>query len=179
MGPSKNRSWLAFECVLEAMVIILIGVAGAGKTTIGKLLAEELGWPFYEGDHFHPQTNIEKMRNGLALTDEDREPWLDNLQKLINGLIHRGQPGIIACSALRRAYREYLQRDNEAARFIYLKGDYDLIRKRLEERKDHFMGADLLYSQFRTLEEPDGVLVVDILQEPGVIVSSLMRKLRL
>ena len=129
------------------MVIILIGVAGAGKTTIGKLLAEELGWPFYEGDHFHPQTNIEKMKKGLDLTDEDREPWLDNLQKLINGLIHRGQPGIVACSALKRAYREYLQRDNEGARFIYLKGDYDLIRKRLEERKGHCDEAESLFHQ--------------------------------
>ena len=170
---------MPFECVLEAMVIILIGVAGAGKTTIGKLLAQELGWPFYEGDLLHPQTNIEKMKQGLALTDEDREPWLDNLQKLINGLIHRGQPGIVACSVLKRAYREHLQRDNEGARFIYLKGDYDLVRKRLEERKDHFMVADLLDSQFRTLEEPEGLLVVDILQEPEFIVSSLKRELRL
>ena len=161
------------------MVVILMGVAGSGKTTIGKLLAEDLGWPFYEGDDFHPQTNVDKMTQGLALTDEDREPWLDALRKLISGLIQRREPGIVACSALKRAYREHLRRDNDGVRFVYLKGDYELMLSRLDERKDHFMTSALLESQFWTLEEPERELAVDIRQEPAVIVSSIKRALSL
>ena len=160
-------------------VIVLMGVAGSGKTTIGKLLAEDLGWPFYEGDDFHPQANVEKMNGGLPLNDEDREPWLHTLQKLINRLTHSGESAILACSALKRAYREYLQRDNQGALFVYLKGDYHLIRKRLEERKGHFMRAGMLESQFRTLEEPERALAIDIFQEPEAVVDFIKRKLTL
>ena len=156
-----------------------MGVAGAGKTTIGKLLAADLGWPFYEGDDFHPQANVEKMNRGLPLNDKDREPWLDTLQKLINRLTHGGEPAILACSALKRAYREHLRRDNQAAQFVYLKGEYHLIRKRLEERKGHFMSAGMLESQFRTLEEPERALVVDIYPEPEAVVGSIKRELAL
>ena len=161
------------------MVIVLMGVAGSGKTTIGRLLAEKQGWLFYEGDDLHPQTNVDKMTQGLALTDEDREPWLDAIHELINGLIQRRKPAIVACSALKRAYREHLQRDSEGVRFVYLKGEFELILERLDERKDHFMTSALLESQFCTLEEPEGDLTVDIVQEPAVIVSSIKRALRL
>ena len=161
------------------MIIILMGVSGSGKTTIGKLLAEGLDWQFYDGDEFHPQSNINKMKQGIALTDDDREPWLNALRKFITELTNRNEPAVIACSALRRSFREYLLRDNEGVYFVYLKGSYDLIKNRLDERQDHFMKADLLASQFDALEEPEGMLAVDISQEPGVVVSSIKKELEL
>lgn len=161
------------------MVIILIGVSGAGKTTIGKLLGEDLGWPFYDGDDYHPQRNVEKMKGGIALTDDDREPWLNNLRILVNGLVTRGESGILACSALKQAYRQRLLEGNDGAHIIFLKGDYELIRQRLEERKGHFMPTGLLESQFQTLEEPQDALVVSVRSEPEVVVSSIKNALGL
>lgn len=151
-------------------VLILMGVAGSGKTTIGELLADDLGWSFYDGDDFHPAENIAKMSQGAALTDNDREAWLTALRQLIERLLHEHQPAIIACSALKHAYRERLQGNDSAVQFIYLKGDYDLIQSRLRNRQGHFMKADLLKSQFEILEEPENTLTVDIAQEPGAIV---------
>ncbi|MBI3300977.1 MAG: gluconokinase [Deltaproteobacteria bacterium] len=161
------------------MVVILMGVAGAGKTTIGQLLATDLGWRFYDGDEFHPQANIDKMRQGIALIDDDRDSWLAALQHLIHKLLCESQPAVIACSALKQSYRDRLLSDKQEVRFVYLKGDYDLIRKRLQERQGHFMKANLLTSQFDTLEEPEGALTVDVAQEPQAIVSLIRRELGL
>ncbi len=161
------------------MVIILMGVSGSGKTLIGQLLAKDLGWPFYDGDDFHPQANIDKMSRGIPLNDEDRKPWLDILQQLIHKCLQEGQQAILACSALKQAYRDHLLKDNPGALFVYLKGTYDLILRRLQERKGHYMKADLLTSQFNTLEEPKGVLTIDVDQEPETIVQLIKQGLGL
>ena len=161
------------------MIVILIGVSGVGKTAIGQLLAKDLGWQFYEGDDFHPQANIDKMSQGIPLTDADRAPWLAALNRLIRDLVREGRSAVVACSALKQAYRDRLLRDTQDGCVIYLKGDHDLIRKRLQERPGHFMKASLLASQFDALEEPERVLAVDTAQEPETIVSLIKRELKL
>lgn len=159
------------------MLIILMGVSGSGKTTIGRLLARDLGWPFHDGDDFHPQANIDKMRQGIPLTDDDRDAWLTALRQQIDTFIDTRQSAVLACSALKRTYRERLHRPE--VRFIYLKGDFALIRQRLLARQGHFMAADLLASQFATLEEPQGVPAIDIAQTPETIVAAIKRILAL
>lgn len=160
------------------MVILLMGVSGSGKTTIGKKLAERLGWRFYEGDQFHPPENIVKMSAGIPLTDEDRLPWLNTIHNLIQTQLQNGQSAVIACSALKKSYRERLLKGNPGVRIVYLKGDEELIRQRMEKRESHFMKAAMLSSQFKTLEEPDGVLTVDISQDPSMIVNTIERELQ-
>jgi len=159
------------------MIAILMGVSGSGKTTIGKLLAQRLGWTFLEGDAFHPRANITKMIKGIPLSDEDRQPWLNALRELIEQFIHKKESVVLACSALKAAYREFLEQKDREVFFVYLKGDYELIRKRLEERSNHYMKAGLLSSQFEALEEPEGVMTVDILRDPGEIVTSIQQEL--
>jgi gluconokinase len=161
------------------MVLILMGVSGSGKTTIGQRLAHELGWPFYDGDDFHPQANIDKMRQGAPLTDDDRASWLGALRQLIDDMLAANQSAIIACSALKQAYRDRLAGPHQDVVFVYLKGSYALIRQRLLERQGHFMRAGLLASQFETLEEPERALTVDIAQEPGVIIAQVRRMLQI
>lgn len=160
-------------------VVILMGVSGSGKTRIGQLLAKELNWLFYDGDDFHPKVNVEKMSRGIALTDEDRASWLTALEQLIQDLIGERQSAVIACSALKQTYRDRLLKDRNDVVLVYLKGDYGLTRERLLSRKSHFMKADLLASQFDTLEEPKGVLAVDSAQEPEVIVNQIKQRLGL
>jgi len=155
-----------------------MGVSGSGKTTIGKKLAESLGWRFYEGDQFHPPENIAKMSAGIPLTDEDRLPWLNTIHNLIQTQLQNGQSAVIACSALKKSYRERLLKGNLGVHIVYLKGNEDLIRHRMKTRGSHFMKAAMLSSQFRTLEEPDGVLTVDISQDPSKIVSKIERELQ-
>ena len=161
------------------MVIILMGVSGAGKTTVGQLLAQDLGWPFFEGDDFHPRSNVVKMAQGIALTDEDRWPWLDRIRERIGTLVASGQNAIIACSALRQTYREHLLEGIRETVLVYLKGNYSLISSRLAQRQDHFMNADLLDSQFRTLEEPEGVITIEAVLEPQEIVDAVKQALSL
>lgn len=163
----------------EPTVIVLMGVSGSGKTTIGRLLSKAIHWQFYDGDNLHPEKNIIKMTQGIALTDNDRKPWLETLQSLINKIYVSGRSAIIACSALKRSYREYLLKDNRGVLFIHLKGNYELIKERLSERQGHYMNASLLGNQFDTLEEPEGVFTIDILQKPEVTVASIKKYLNL
>ena len=135
------------------MIIIICGVSGAGKTTVGKLLAGELGWRFIEADDFHPAANIQKLRIGHPLTDEDRWPWLDCLRKQIEQLLAAGENAVLACSALKRAYRDRLRVSGEV-KFVFLRGDYALVEKQLRGRRGHFMNPDLLRSQFDDVQEP-------------------------
>jgi gluconokinase len=142
--------------------LIIMGVAGSGKTTIGQRTADQFGIPYYEGDAFHPAENIDKMSQGVPLTDSDRAGWLDILSTLIAEKLEAGESGVLACSALKASYRDQLQMDPDRVHFIYLKGDYDLIHSRLAARSDHYMPPDLLRSQFDDLEEPSEVYAVDI-----------------
>ena len=159
------------------MIIILIGVSGAGKTTVGRLLAQDLGWPFYEGDDFHPQSNVAKMAQGVALTDEDRWPWLDRIRELIGTLVDSHENAVIACSALKHTYRKHLLEGYQGMVLVYLKGNYSLIRSRLAQRQNHFMKADLLDSQFRTLEEPEGAITIEVVPDPQEIVDAVKQAL--
>ena len=163
------------------MIVIVVGVSGAGKTTIGKLLAEELGWQFYEADDFHPRANIEKMRSGRPLTDEDRWPWLERLREQITRSLASREDAVLACSALKRAYREGL-RVNEDVKFVFLRGDYALVENQLRRRRGHFMNPALLQSQFADLEEPrpdEDVITIDLGRSPQELVDEIKAKLNL
>ena len=158
------------------MVLIIMGVAGAGKTTIGGLLARKLGWSFYDADDFHPKENIEKMNKGIPLTDDDRLPWLGAIRNLIEGL---SAPAVIACSALKQAYRDMLGEGGSDIRFVYLAGSMELIKDRLGQRKGHFAGAQILESQLSAIEEPEYVLTEDIARDPESIAEDIIRELGL
>lgn len=164
------------------MIVIVFGVSGAGKTTIGKLLAEELGWHFYEGDDFHPRANVEKMRAGHPLTDGDRWPWLERLRQQIIHSLDAKENAVLACSALKRAYRERL-RVSEKVKFAFLNGNYPLIEERLRHRRGHFMNPALLKTQFDDLEEPQStehVLSVELgRRNPQQVVEEIKTKLSL
>ena len=158
------------------MIVIVMGVVGAGKTTVGRLLAEKSGWIFADADDFHPQSNVEKIRHGIALTDEDRRPWLDHLRGAIDGWIARGQSVALACSALKRTYRQQLDAGPQV-RFVYLKGTPALIAERLRERHGHFAGESILASQFADLEEPADAIPVEINSSPEEIVAEIRKQL--
>jgi gluconokinase len=160
------------------MIVIVMGVVGAGKTTIGKLLAEQLGWEFADADDFHPPSNIEKIRQGIPLTDDDRRPWLARLRAEIANWIAQGRSVVLACSALKRTYRQELEVGREV-RFVYLKGNPELIAKRLRSRHGHFADEHILASQFDDLEEPENALTVDISAAPSQIVAEIRQKLGL
>ena len=140
-----------------------MGVCGSGKTTVGEVLAQELAWPFFDADDFHPEANVAKMASGQPLTDADRWPWLDGLAEEMQRLLARGGHAVLACSALKEVYRSRLQRAGDV-RIVYLKGDQATIGARLAERHHKYMPASLLPSQFAALEEPADALVVDIRQ---------------
>ena len=161
------------------MVLIIFCVSGAGKTTIGELLAGELGWRFLEADDFHPAANIEKMRRGHPLTDEDRWPWLERLREQIKQCLAAGENAVLACSALKSAYRECLRVSGEV-KFTFLRGDYELISQQLRHRHGHFMDPTLLRSQFADLEEPvpgEDVLTVELGRTPHELVEKIKTKL--
>jgi gluconokinase len=162
--------------------LVVMGVSGSGKTTIAALLAQELGWRFEDGDWFHPKANVAKMESGTPLTDPDRQPWLEAIAAWIEDLRDRGEHGVVACSALKRRYRDILARaGHDTVRFVYLKGDKALIAKRITARHGHFMPPELLESQFATLEEPapdEHPITVSIAGTPREIVADILAALR-
>ena len=163
------------------MVIIIFGVSGAGKTTVGEFLARELGWRFYEADDFHSPANIEKMRRGVPLTDEDRRPWLENLRELIKRRVAANENAVLVCSALKRVYRKHLRVSAEV-KFLFLHGDYALIAKQLQRRRGHFLNPALLQSQFADLEEPgldEETLTIELGRTPQELVKEIETKLHL
>lgn len=164
----------------EPLVLVVMGVSGSGKTTVGRALAERLGWPFFEGDDLHPDANVKKMEGGEPLADADRQPWLEEIRDLVARLLAEGRSGVVACSALKRAYRELIREGGDAVRFVYLRGERAQIRERIEQRKDHYMPSELLGSQFDALEEPtpdENVLEVSIEGSPEATAREVVRRL--
>ena len=161
------------------MVIILIGVAGSGKTTVGRMLARRAGWEFYDADDLHPPQNREKMSRGIALTDDDRLPWLHAVRDLETRCLTEKRAAAIACSALKQYYRDLLMENPSRVKFVYLKGSPALIEQRLARRAGHFFDQRLLQSQFDTLEDPANAIVVDIAPPPEKIAETIRSRLAL
>jgi ribose 5-phosphate isomerase A len=161
-------------------ILVIMGVSGSGKSTVAEKLAARLGWPFEEGDMLHPEINIAKMHAGIALTDADRQPWLERVAAWIDAQRAKKQPGIITCSALKRAYRQFIIGDRPQVRLVYLRGGRDLMAEHVAGRQGHFMPASLLRSQIDTLEEPDpseDPLTVEVAAPPGQIADEIIRRL--
>ena len=160
------------------MILILMGVVGSGKTTVGELLAAQLAWEFADADDFHSDANKDKIRRGVGLTDADREPWLEHLHEMIADRIALGRNLVLACSALKQSYRQKLG-DSPDIRYVYLKGSADLIAARLHARHGHFADEKILASQLADLEEPEGAVTVDISGSPEEIASEIRKRLAL
>ena len=166
----------------EAPALVVMGVSGSGKTTVGALLAARLGWTMAEGDSLHPPENVEKMRRGVPLNDADRWPWLDRIGDLLKAWSAERRPGLVTCSALKRVYRERLLAARPDLRFVYLKGSEALIAARVRARHHEYMPASLLKSQFDTLEEPlpgEPVLIVDASETPEAEAEAIVEALGL
>ncbi len=161
----------------KTVVLVLMGPMGCGKTTIGKMLSERLVRPFHDGDDYHPPENVTKMRAGIALDDSDRFPWLKRLHDEIQLWLQQGQSAILACSALKKTYRDALGIDQKSVISVYLKGSYELIQERINRRRHRYMPDQLLRSQFDTLEEPRGGITVDISPSPEQIVNDIVDRL--
>jgi len=165
---------------VDRSILVVMGVSGSGKTTVGAMLAGELGWKYAEADGFHPAANIEKMAAGHPLTDEDRRPWLAAIGGWIDDQVALGRPGVVTCSALKRRYRDQVRAGRPEVQLIYLRGSRDLIASRLAARHGHFFAAAMLDSQFADLEElaPDeGALIVSIGGSPKQIVEEILAQL--
>jgi gluconokinase len=166
------------------MIIILMGVSGAGKTVVGQALAARLGWTFEDADAWHPAANVEKMRSGVPLNDDDRKPWLEALNRAIREWVASGRNTVLACSALKARYRETLRsgvENSATVQFVFLKATYEQIDQRLRERRGHYMPESLLRSQFEALEQPppDEALIVDAGPAIGEIVDEIVTRLHL
>ena len=161
------------------MILIVMGVTGAGKTTIGRALATSLGWEFHDGDDLHSETNKLKMHRGIALDDSDRAPWLSALRNLIEGMLLERCNGVVACSALKQSYRDELVVDPKLVKIVYLKGSKQLLAERLRKRSGHFMNRVLLQSQLDTLEEPRDAVVTNVSAAPEAVVNEIRRGLGL
>ncbi len=155
------------------MIVMVMGVSGSGKTTVGKLLAESLNWDFSDADDFHPPGNIDKISRGIPLEDADRLPWLLHLQGTIDRWLLENKNVVLACSALKASYREMLFRDKQRMKIVYLKGDFELLAARLKNRENHYMKVDLLSSQFATLEEPENAIIIDASQQLELMVCQI------
>ncbi len=169
-NPTAPRSTLP-------AAIVVMGVASSGKSTVGRLLAERLGWEFRDGDDDHPPANRARMEAGIPLSDEDRRPWLEALRARIAHALDEQRPLVLACSALKRSYRDILRVDAERVLFVYLKGSPELIAARAARRSGHFMPPGLLPSQFATLEEPHRALTIDVSPDPNAIVDTILANL--
>jgi gluconokinase len=159
------------------MIVIVMGVTGAGKTTVGRALGAALGWEFHDGDELHSEASKSKMHRGIALDDADRAPWLSAIRKLILAMLSEDRDGVIACSALKQAYRDEIVVDPNLVKVVYLKGSKEVIAERLRNRGGHFMNPDLLQSQFDTLEEPGDAIVIDVSMVPEAIVNAIRARL--
>jgi gluconokinase len=158
------------------MIVIVMGVVGAGKTTVGRLLAGQLGWQFADADDYHPHDNVDKIRRGVPLNDEDRRPWLVRLRAEIEGWSSQGHNVVLACSALKRSYRDQLNIGSQV-QFVYLRGSADLIAERLRSRHGHFADPKILASQFADLEAPESAISVDIAKPVEEIAAEIREKL--
>jgi gluconokinase len=156
-----------------------MGVSGCGKTTVGAELAQALGWEFHDADELHPAANVAKMRGGIALDDEDRRPWLDAVRALIERCLGESRGAVVACSALKQSYRDEIALDRAGVKFVYLRGSRELIASRIAHRRDHFMPAALLDSQFAALEAPADALTVEINAAPADIAAAIRARLAL
>jgi gluconokinase len=161
------------------MIVVVMGVAGSGKTTVGQELAADLGWDFYDADDFHSAANVAKMRSGVPLTESDRGPWLAALHDLVGRVIAAGRSAVLAASALRNAHRDAIAGGRAQVSFVHLTGDPALLRTRLEQRAGHYAKADLLDSQLATLEEPTDALTIDVTPPPPAIVAAIRRGLEI
>jgi gluconokinase len=160
------------------VIFIVMGVSGSGKTTVGQLLASRLGCGFRDGDEFHPESNVSKMRSGTPLNDEDRRPWLLAIQAHMKAEHAAGRDGVVACSGLKEAYRDLLLRGEPWVRFIHLTGPREVIAERMQSRPGHFMPVTLLDSQLATLEPPTDAWVEDLRRAPEEIVENVLKRLR-
>jgi gluconokinase len=161
-------------------VLVVMGVSGAGKTTVGERIAARLGWPFVDGDDLQPKANIDRMHGGTPLTDADRAPWLAAIGAWIDARAEASEPGVVTCSALKRAYRDTLRHGRPQVRIVYLRGSKAQIAERLAHRSGHFWPAKLLDSQFADLEEPtaeENAIVVDIAETPEAVVTAVIERL--
>lgn len=163
------------------MIVVVMGVSGCGKSTVGQKIAERLGCAFRDGDEFHSDANRAKMHAGIPLNDEDRKPWLESIRAYMDETTRGGGSLVVACSALKQRYRDVLRgtaANGGTTEFVYLKGDFDLLQGRLSARKDHFFNPNLLRSQFDALEEPTDAIVVDIALPPESIVDKAVTQLQ-
>jgi gluconokinase len=169
---------LPIEARGGAVIVVVMGVSGSGKSVVGQALAADLGWPFFDADDFHPEANVAKMAAGTPLTDDDRWPWLDRLASEMAVIDRRGDNAVLACSALRQAYRDRIGRAGNV-RFVHLSGDHETIAARIAARTHHYMPPSLLASQFATLEPPQNGVVVDVRDDVPTLVTKIRAALQL